>query len=82
MIVVILGFLFWLGLLALEAFRLRLWRDSIPLRVSISGTRGKTTLVRALASVLRESGRTVLAKTTGTQALMILPDGVNLPACE
>jgi len=31
--------------------------------------------VRLLASILREDGRTVLAKTTGSQACYILPDG-------
>lgn len=48
---------------------------SIPLRISVSGTRGKTTVTRLLASILRESGKRVLAKTTGTEAIYILPDG-------
>ncbi|MEA1876592.1 MAG: poly-gamma-glutamate synthase PgsB [Bacteroidota bacterium] len=48
---------------------------AIPLRISVSGTRGKTTVVRMLASILRESGMRVLAKTTGTEAMYILPDG-------
>lgn len=48
---------------------------AIPLRISVTGTRGKTTVVRMLASMLRESGMIVLAKTTGTEAMYILPDG-------
>ncbi len=48
---------------------------SIPLRISVSGTRGKTTVVRLLAGILRESGRVVISKTTGTEARYILPDG-------
>ena len=47
----------------------------IPLRISVSGTRGKTSVVRIMASILRESGMNVLAKTTGTEAMYILPDG-------
>ena len=40
----------------------------IPLRISVTGTRGKSAVVRMLASVLREDGRRVVAKTTGAQA--------------
>ncbi len=49
--------------------------NQIPLRISVSGTRGKTSVVRTLASVLREHGLTVLAKSTGSEAMYILPDG-------
>ncbi len=48
---------------------------SIPLRIAVTGTRGKSSVVRLLAAVLREDGRTVLAKTTGSRAEVILPDG-------
>ena len=51
----------------------------IPLRISVSGTRGKTTIVRSLASVFRKSGMVVLAKTTGSEANYILPDGSEKP---
>ncbi len=47
----------------------------VPLRICITGTRGKSSVARMLASVLRRSGRTVLAKTTGSEARYILPDG-------
>jgi gamma-polyglutamate synthase len=50
-------------------------RKSVPLIIAVTGTRGKSTVVRLLASVLRESGRIVLAKTTGSQAQYVLPDG-------
>lgn len=48
---------------------------TIPLRISVTGTRGKTSVVRLVASIMRESGMQVLAKTTGTEAKYILPDG-------
>src|SRR5574341_886475 len=49
-------------------------RNSIPLRISVTGTRGKSSVVRIIASVLRQDGRKVIAKTTGSQARLVLPD--------
>lgn len=49
--------------------------NKIPLRISVTGTRGKTSIVRILASVFREHGIHVLAKTTGSEAKLIFPDG-------
>lgn len=75
-----LGFLvaltaLWVGYLLVERFLLERARERIPLRVAVGGTRGKTSVTRMLASVLRESGRVVVAKTTGSEAAVILPDG-------
>jgi len=61
--------------LVIERQRLDRCHEAIPLRVAVTGTRGKTTVARLLASVLREDGRRVLAKTTGSEATLILPDG-------
>jgi gamma-polyglutamate synthase len=47
----------------------------IPMRISVSGTRGKTSITRTLASVYQAHGIRVLAKTTGSEAMFILPDG-------
>ena len=47
----------------------------VPLRIHVGGSRGKTSTVRYLAAALREGGFTVLAKTTGTLPLLIMPDG-------
>lgn len=47
----------------------------VPVRITVTGTRGKTSVVRLLASVLRADGRRVLAKTTGSEARYIMPDG-------
>jgi len=49
--------------------------QKIPTRISVTGTRGKTSTVRLIASILRESGYQVLAKTTGSEPNYILPDG-------
>lgn len=49
--------------------------NKIPLRISVSGTRGKTSIVRTLASVFRSNDIKVLAKTIGSEAKYILPNG-------
>jgi gamma-polyglutamate synthase len=65
--------------LALYLFLERLWLvrhwKRIPLRIAVTGTRGKSTVTRFIAASLRESGFGVLAKTTGSKAVIVLPDG-------
>ncbi len=48
---------------------------SIPIRIHVNGIRGKSTTVRLIASILREAGYHVLAKTTGTTPRIILENG-------
>ncbi len=62
-------------LLTAEVVILSRHTQKIALRISVSGTRGKSGTTRDLASVLRLSGHKVLAKTTGSGARYILPDG-------
>lgn len=47
----------------------------IPIRIHVNGTRGKSSVTRLIAGGLRAGGIVTCAKTTGTQAAMILPDG-------
>lgn len=66
------------GLLALygaEAWRARRAWATIPIRVHVNGTRGKSTVVRLLSAALRKNGVRTLAKVTGTRPTWILPDG-------
>jgi len=51
----------------------------IPFRIHVSGTRGKSSVTRLLHSGLSHSGIKTSAKTTGTLARMILPDGLEVP---
>ncbi len=50
-------------------------RAAIPLRIAVTGTRGKSSVTRLIASILRENGMRVVAKTTGSEARIVLPDG-------
>jgi len=63
------------GFLILERRRLARLRSRIPLRICIAGTRGKSAVTRQIAAALRASGRSVVAKTTGSKPALILPDG-------
>ena len=49
--------------------------ERIPLRVHVNGTRGKSSVTRLIAGGLQSGGRRTFAKTTGTMARMIWPDG-------
>ena len=51
----------------------------IPLRLHVSGTRGKSSVTRLLGAGLNGAGVRAVAKTTGTLARMILPDGREVP---
>lgn len=51
----------------------------IPTRIHVNGTRGKSSVTRLIAAGLRQGGIRTCAKTTGTLARMIFPDGRELP---
>lgn len=67
------------GYLGLEAHLHRRRLERIPVRIHVNGTRGKSSVTRLIAAGLRGGGLEVCAKTTGTTARMILPDGRELP---
>jgi gamma-polyglutamate synthase len=73
----LLGVLVVLG--ALEHTRLARRRDAIPIRIHVNGTRGKSSVVRLVASALRAHGVRTYAKTTGSLPRLITPDGSELP---
>lgn len=52
---------------------------AVPLRVHVNGIRGKSTVTRIVAGMLREAGYTTLGKTTGSAAKVIHHDGSETP---
>src|SRR5512137_2539029 len=66
------GTLLYFGL---ELFRLERARRRVGRRIAVTGTRGKSGVTRLIAAGLRASGAKVLAKTTGSKPVVILPDG-------
>jgi poly-gamma-glutamate synthase PgsB/CapB len=62
-----------------ESLQLRKALSGIPTRIHVNGTRGKSSVTRLIAGGLREGGLITCAKTTGTLARMILPDGSEYP---
>ncbi|MEC3977582.1 poly-gamma-glutamate synthase PgsB [Amycolatopsis sp. H20-H5] len=52
---------------------------SIPTRVLVNGIRGKSSITRLCAGALRGGGLVTTAKTTGTAARFIHPDGTEEP---
>ncbi|GGK34165.1 hypothetical protein GCM10010124_28460 [Pilimelia terevasa] len=52
---------------------------AIPHRVLVNGIRGKSSITRLCAGALRGGGQVVVAKTTGTAARLIFPDGTEEP---
>lgn len=51
----------------------------IKVRIHVNGIRGKSTVTRLVAGVLREAGYQTVGKTTGSAARVILPNGDEVP---
>ncbi len=47
----------------------------LKLRIYVNGIRGKSTVTRLIAGVLREAGIQTIGKTTGSAAMVLLPNG-------
>ncbi len=59
----------------LEARRHARRLAELPIRIHVNGIRGKSTVTRILAGLLREAGIPTCAKSTGSAARVIYPDG-------
>ena len=59
----------------------RHWRrvDDLDVRVHVNGIRGKSSVSRVIAGVLRNADYPTIAKTTGSAAVVIGADGVDYP---
>ncbi len=76
----LIALFFCLAVLLLYLFSEKLLLErrlrKIRLRICVTGTRGKSSVTRLIASVLREAGYKTLAKTTGSKPMLILTDGM------
>jgi poly-gamma-glutamate synthase PgsB/CapB len=52
---------------------------SIPIRIWVNGSRGKSSVTRLIAAGLRTDGKKVIAKTTGTSARFIINNNIEEP---
>jgi len=52
---------------------------AVPIRIHVNGTRGKSSVTRLIAAGLRAGGVRTVAKTTGSAARYIRPDGSEEP---
>jgi gamma-polyglutamate synthase len=68
--------------LALETLRYRIHLRnlrSIPCRIHVNGSRGKSSVTRLIGAVMRVAGKITVTKTTGTAPRFINPDGSEIP---
>lgn len=64
---------------AIEMLRHRAMLRHLPVRIHVNGTRGKSSVTRLIAAGLRAGGVRTFAKTTGSAARLIYPDGTEEP---
>jgi poly-gamma-glutamate synthase PgsB/CapB len=72
-----IGFLFARWTLEVHTHRRRL--EQLQWRIHVNGIRGKSTVARNVAGMLREAGYVTIAKSTGTEAAVINREGVDEP---
>ena len=53
--------------------------EQVPIRIHVNGIRGKSTVTRLIAGIMREAGYSTVAKTTGSAARIIDEDGNETP---
>lgn len=49
--------------------------DSVRQRILVNGTRGKTTVTRIITAAMQKNGIRTIGRTTGSEAVIVLPDG-------
>lgn len=77
--VYLVGCTFMLAAGLLEQRRHLRHLHAIPTRVVVNGIRGKSSITRLCAGAVRGGGQVTVAKTTGTAARFITPDGLEEP---
>jgi poly-gamma-glutamate synthase PgsB/CapB len=62
-----------------EFIRHRILLSRIPVRIHVNGSRGKSSVTRLITAGLRAGGIEVFAKTTGSSAKLVFPNGTESP---
>ena len=62
----------------IESYYHNYYLKKIPIRIHVNGARGKSSVTRLIASGIRESGKKVLAKTTGSSPRIISKEGKDI----
>ena len=62
----------------IESYYHHYYLKKIPIRIHVNGARGKSSVTRLIASGIRESGKKVLAKTTGSSPRIISKEGKDI----
>ena len=70
---ILLTILFIIGFV--ELYYHKYYLSNIPIRIHVNGARGKSSVTRLIAAGLRESGKKVIAKTTGSSPRIIDKNG-------
>ena len=76
---ILILFIAMAGLGLFEMGRHWLIRRRVPIRIHINGSRGKSSVSRLIAAGLKGGGVATLAKTTGSAARIIFPNGREVP---
>ncbi|MCP4550117.1 MAG: poly-gamma-glutamate synthase PgsB [bacterium] len=76
---ILLLFLVLIVMGTFEMVRHRLVRRRVPIRIHINGSRGKSSVARLIAAGIQTGSLRVFAKTTGSAARVIFPDGREVP---
>jgi len=79
MVFLIVAFLALLLYAGLEFIQHQRRAQSIPIRIHVNGTRGKSSVTRLIAAGLRAGGIRTMAKTTGTLPRIIDFEGFEIP---
>ena len=58
-----------------RGIRLRAALQGVPIRIHVGGTRGKSSVCRLIVAELNAGSIRTVAKTTGTEPMLVLPDG-------
>ncbi|ABV33731.1 poly-gamma-glutamate synthase PgsB [Pseudothermotoga lettingae] len=75
MVIVLLCIAVLLTYLSFEAVLAGSRRNSVKLRIAVTGVRGKSSVTRLITGVFQQSGLKVIGKVTGSKPVLLYPDG-------